>query len=92
MNYFTYSNSHIWDWSQNRFVGADALGSQSIKGFLANAYQYYRYDFTNSDFTYGITESILNRYDAAIVAVEPGGEQNWHPPAMRAQITQSGRA
>lgn len=83
MNMFAFPNSNIWDWSQDRFVDLASIGSQPVQAFLNNAYQYYRYDFLNPDFMYGVTQALLTRYDAALVAVEPGDEQNWHPPGIR---------
>ena len=85
MNLFKFNDSHVYDWTKSQFVGLNDVGSNtaSIAQWLSNAYQYFRADPTNQDLRYGINEDVLHRYQAAIVAIEPGDEVNSFAPGMR---------
>lgn len=53
--------------------------------WLAKYYQYFRYDIKDREILFGATHAALERYMSALVAIEPGNEQNWHPPEMRSK-------
>lgn len=80
---FLFDKSKIYDWDRKSFIGVDNIGTKPLKVWLSETYQYYRYDPRNSDLLIGVTEKVLERYQDAIVAIEPGNELNWQPPSIR---------